>query len=157
MHPILILDNIRSTYNVGSIFRTSDAVGVDMIYLIGTTPTPIDRFGRKRKDISKTSLGAEDTVSWKYSKTISKIITNLKKQGYVIVALEQSPKSIDYIKAVKLLKSKPIALIVGNEVNGVSQKALTISDYIVEIPMHRKKESLNVSVAVGIAMFRLFQ
>lgn len=155
MHPILILDNIRSTHNVGSIFRTADAAGVGMIYLIGTTPTPIDQFGRKRKDIAKTSLGAEDVISWKYSKTILPVISKLKKAGYVIVSLEQSIKSVDYTKAAKLLKGKPIVLILGNEVDGVSQKALEKSDYIVEIPMKGVKESLNVSVATGIALFRL--
>ena len=155
MHPILILDNIRSTHNVGSIFRTADAAGVGMIYLVGTTPTPVDKFGRKRKDIAKASLGAEETISWKYEKTIVPVISKLKKAGYAVVSLEQSPKSIDYKKAGKLLKGKPIAIILGNEVEGVSQKALIKSDYIVEIPMKGKKESLNVSVATGIALFRL--
>lgn len=157
MKPVLILDNIRSTHNVGSIFRTADAAGVGMIYLIGTTPTPTDRFGRKRKDVAKTSLGAEDTIPWKYGKTISPIITKLKKDGYTIISLEQSPKSVDYVTAAKLIKGKPLALILGNEVDGVSQKALIKSDYIVEIPMQGTKESLNVSVATGIALFRLLE
>jgi tRNA G18 (ribose-2'-O)-methylase SpoU len=140
---------------VGSVFRTADAVGADMIYLIGTTPTPVDRFGRKRKDVIKTSLGAEETVNWKYSKTITPIISKLKKQGFIIISLEQNPKSIPYTKVSRLIKNKDIALIIGNEVDGVSQKALIKSDYIIEIPMKGIKESLNVSVATGIALYRI--
>lgn len=149
---ILILEDIRSTHNVGSFFRTADAVGVTHIYLVGCTPTPIDKFNRKRSDIAKTALGAEDTIPWTYVKTITPLIKKLQKSGVSVVALEQSPESVDY-KKVKIKGST--ALIVGNEVTGVSKKALTCADVIAEIPMKGNKESLNVSVAGGIALFRL--
>lgn len=149
---ILILEDIRSTHNVGSFFRTADAAGVTHIYLVGCTPTPIDKFNRKRSDIAKTALGAEDTIPWTYIKTITPLIKKLQKSGVSVVALEQSPESIDY-KKVKVKGT--IALIVGNEVAGVSKKALTCADVITEIPMKGNKESLNVSVAGGIALFRL--
>lgn len=146
----LILDNIRSSENVGSIFRTADAVGVSRIFLVGITPSPIDRFGRENPKIKKASLGAEKNISWENAEDIEEVIKKLKKENYKIVSLEQSEKSIDY----RDLKIKGnIALIVGNEVEGVSSKALRDSDEIIEIKMKGKKESLNVSVATGIALF----
>jgi len=149
---IVILDNIRSTHNVGSIFRTADAVGMDRIYLCGTTPTPIDRFGRERKDIAKVSLGGEKSVSWEYAEDPIRIVKKLKKEGYQIIALEQAENSIDY----KKFKTKSrIALVLGNEVDGVDRKILKLADAIVEIPMKGKKESLNVGVSFGVAAFRL--
>jgi len=151
----LILDNIRSVHNVGSIFRTADAAGVSMIYLVGTTPTPIDRFEKKRKDFIKTSLGAEDSVPWKYTKKISSTIKKLQSKGCVVLSLEQTPDSISYTKIQSKLKNKKIALIVGNEVGGVSKQALTLSDFCIEIPMKGVKESLNVSVSTGIALYRI--
>lgn len=102
---VLILHNIRSVQNVGSIFRTADAAGISHIYIVGYTPTPIDRFGRKRADMIKTSLGAETTVPWSYEKTIASVCEKLRAEKYTIVALEQSPKSIDYknTKQINLL------------------------------------------------------
>lgn len=148
----IILHNIRSTHNVGSIFRTSDAAGVSHIHLSGYTPTPLDRFNKKRKDIAKTALGAEDVVPWTYSKHISKTIEKLKTEGFVVIAIEQSEHSVDY-KKIKI--GKKIALIVGNEVKGMSPQLLQHADFIAEIPMRGDKESLNVSVAFGIAIFRM--
>jgi 23S rRNA (guanosine2251-2'-O)-methyltransferase len=150
---ILVLENIRSVYNVGAIFRTADAIGIEKIYLIGTTPTPVDRFGRDRKDLHKCALGAEKSVVWQYFSKTSDALAEIKKEGYKILSLEQSDKSVDYKSAEIHEKS---ALIVGNEVDGVSQEALSQSDQIIEIPMRGKKESLNVSVATGIALFELF-
>lgn len=147
---ILILDNIRSVQNVGAIFRTADAAGIDKIYLIGYTPAPIDRFGRKRDDIHKSALGAEEFVPWDQKKTIIPLITKLKKDNFQIIAIEQDKKSIDYGK-VKL-KNKN-AFIVGTEVAGISKNVLQKCDIIAEIPMRGKKESLNVSVACGVALF----
>jgi 23S rRNA (guanosine2251-2'-O)-methyltransferase len=155
MNSILILDNIRSTHNVGAIFRTADAVGVSLIYLVGYTPAPVDRFGKMRSDVAKSALGAEQTVPWKQVKSISGLITSLKKKGYCIVALEQSSNSISYTKVKRLVGKKPIALIVGNEVDGVSEKTLTKCDIVMELPMRGIKESLNVSVATGIALYEL--
>lgn len=149
---ILVLDNIRSVANVGSIFRTADCLGVSKIYLIGTTPTPLDRFGRKRKDFIKVSLGAEEFVKWEYSVDVESVLNKLKKEKYKILALEQAKSS----KSLKKFKApKKFALIVGNEVEGVSKSALKLADTILEIPMFGKKESMNVSVSTGIALFNL--
>jgi tRNA G18 (ribose-2'-O)-methylase SpoU len=179
----LILDNIRSVFNVGSIFRTAETLGIGKIYCIGTTPTPLDRFGRKRKDFAKVSLGAEEIVEWEYIgkggatlhesttgeqgiEEAVKMIKKLKKDGCKIISLEQSPKSVDY-KSIEMLdissrpprgsvgKNLEVAIILGNEVDGVSSDLLKVSDIIAEIPMLGKKESLNVAVAGAIFLFRL--
>ena len=149
---VVILHDIRSNANVGSIFRTADTAGVDMIYLTGYTPSPLDRFGRPVKEIAKIALGAEKTVKWKKVKNISKVIAELKKEKFKIVAVEQSGNSVDY-KKVK--KSAHTAFVFGNEVKGVSPKVLSLVDVVAEIPMKGKKESLNVSVSAGIALFRI--
>ncbi len=149
---ILILHNIRSVENVGAMFRTADAAGIDKIYLSGYTPAPLDRFGRKRSDIAKSALGAEEYVAWEYKKTIAPILSKLKKDGFYFVAIEQDEKSVDY-KKVKL-KNKN-AFIVGTEVTGISKNILDKCDVIAEIPMKGKKESLNVSVSLGVVLFRI--
>ncbi|HAE36928.1 MAG: tRNA/rRNA methyltransferase SpoU [Candidatus Nomurabacteria bacterium GW2011_GWF2_35_66] len=151
---ILILPDIRSAINVGAIFRTADAVGIDMIYLVGCTPRPTDQYGRIQKDIGKSALGAETWIKWEYKESLMPLIKKLKKEGYEIVALEQSEKSIDYRKYKKPLK---MAFILGPEVTGLDKKVLKVCDKIVEIPMYGKKESLNVSVACGVALFRILQ
>lgn len=149
---IVIIHNIRSTYNVGSMFRTADTAGVSKIYLTGYTPSPVDRFGRYRRDIAKTALGAEKSVQWEHYKEIGKAIKNIKKEGFYIIALEQSSQAIDY---KKIKPKQKTALVVGNEVRGLSKVVLDKCDVVVEIPMHGQKESLNVSVALGIALFRI--
>ena len=151
---ILILDNVRSVHNVGSIFRTAEGAGVSKIYLIGTTPTPLDRFGRKRKDLAKVALGAEDMIPWEYCETAKNLITKLKKEKYTVISLEQDKRSVDY-RSFKVKAKSKLALIVGNEVGGVSKNLLDLSDFILEIPMNGKKESLNVSVATGVVLFNL--
>ncbi len=148
----LALHNIRSVYNVGAIFRTAEAVGVSKIYLCGYTPAPIDRFGRARKDVAKAALGAEKMVEWESVENIEELISKLKKEKYTIFALEQDKKSIDYRK-VKLTKKN--LLILGEEVEGIDDSILKSCDQILEIPMKGDKESLNVSVAAGIALFAL--
>jgi tRNA G18 (ribose-2'-O)-methylase SpoU len=148
----VLLHDIRSTHNVGSIFRTSDALGVNKIFISGYTPTPIDEYGRARKDIAKVSLGAEKTIPWEYNEDPKKIIKKLKADGYTIVAIEQSESSIDY----KKVKAKyPVLFVVGNEVGGVDRKILSLCDVVAEIPMKGEKESLNVSVAFGVALSRI--
>ena len=149
---IVILDNIRSVHNVGSVFRTSDAAGVDEIILIGITPTPLDRFGDKREDMSKVSLGAENSVSWKHVESISEAIIYVKEKGCEVVAVEQDEKSIDY-KEFK--KPEKVAYIFGREVEGVEKETLKQCDRIVELPMAGIKNSLNVSVTVGIVLFNV--
>ncbi len=149
---VLILCDIRSNENVGSLFRTADAIGIEKIYLSGITPAPIDRFGRPVRAIAKTALGAERSIVWEKNSDANTVITELKEKGYQIIAIEQSEKSIDY-KSVTL--SFPVAFILGNEVEGLSKEVLTMADVVAEIPMNGKKESLNVSVAAGVALFRM--
>jgi tRNA G18 (ribose-2'-O)-methylase SpoU len=150
---VLILDNIRSAENVGSIFRTGDAIGVQKIFLTGMTPSPIDRFGRVRKDISKSALGAEKNISWEYFEKTSDVVKKLKKEGFFIVAIEQDTKSLDYKKIKPKHKT---CLIFGNEVSGINREILGMADKIAEIKMRGMKESLNVSVSAGVALYRLF-
>ena len=150
---VLILDNLRSVENTGSIFRTAEGLGVAKIVCVGTTPTPLDRFGRKRSDFTKVSLGAEE-IDWEYKKEIGPVLKELKDQGFEIIALEQSAKS----ENLKVFKApSQFALIVGNEVGGVSPETLELCESVLEIPMVGKKESLNVSVSTGIALYKLLQ
>jgi len=149
---ILVLHNIRSVYNVGSIFRTADAAGVEKVYLCGYTPAPLDRFGAPRKDLAKVALGAEKTIPWVQVKTLASAIKQLKKENYLVAAVEQDKNS------TPLFSYKPpkkLALVLGNEVRGLSKSSLKLCDVVLEIPMRGHKESLNVSVAAGIAMFAL--
>lgn len=151
---ILILPDIRSAINIGAIFRTADAVGISKIYLTGWTPRPTDKFGRIQKDIAKSALGAETWVLWEYKKTLIPLLGALKKDGYKIIAIEQDERSIDYRK-VKI--NQKTAIIMGPEVTGLDKKILDKCDIIAQIPMYGKKESLNVSVACGVALFRILK
>lgn len=151
---IVVLDNIRSTFNVGSIFRTSDALGIEQVILGGTTPSPVDRFGREREDIAKVALGAQKNIPWVYEEKILPVIKKLKKDGYKIIAIEQSEESVDY-KKVKMTKGEKVVFVMGAEVEGVDKNILKIADIIAEIPMLGQKESLNVSVSFGVALFRI--
>ena len=151
MQRMVIIHNLRSVYNVASIFRTADAAGVNKIFLTGYSPAPKDRFGFWRKDFAKVALGAEKSVEWEEAE-IFKVIEKLKKEGYEVVALEQEKKSIDYKKYNPV---KDFALIVGNEPDGIEKDVLNVVDKIIEIPMKGEKESLNVSIAFGIAIYRL--
>jgi 23S rRNA (guanosine2251-2'-O)-methyltransferase len=139
---------------VGSIFRTADAAGVTKIILSGYTPAPLDRFNLPRKDFAKVSLGAEKTIPWLQTKTFGAAVKLLKKEGYFIAAIEQDKRSTPLF-SFKAPKNKPLALVLGNEVRGVSPASLKMCDAILEIPMKGKKESLNVSVTAGIALFTL--
>lgn len=150
----VLLHNIRSVHNVGSIFRTTDALGVNTVYLSGYTPAPKDRFGRWRGDVAKVALGAEKNVVWKQIKSPKKLLNEFKKKGTKIIALEQSKNSVDY-KKVKI--TGDTIFIFGNEVTGVEKNILSLCDTVAEIPMAGKKESLNVSVAFGVAMFRILK
>lgn len=151
---ILILPDIRSAINVGAIFRTADAVGIDKIYLTGFTPRPTDKFGRIQKDIAKSALGSETWIPWEYKETVMPLLNKLKKEGYSIIAIEQDKKAIDYRK-IKI--PGKVAIIMGPEVTGLPKKILDKCDFVAEIPMHGKKESLNVSVACGVALFRILK
>ena len=150
MEIAVLLHNIRSTHNVGSIFRTADAAGVSKIYLTGYTPSPLDRFGREQKDIAKTALGAQKYISWECSTTPNAILKKIKSEGWVIIGVEQDSRAIDYRS---LKPGNKTLFIFGNEVLGLSRGLRDKCDAIIEIPMHGKKESLNVSVTAGIVLF----
>lgn len=137
---------------MGSIFRTAECAGIKKIYLTGYTPAPRDKFQRESKEISKTALGAEKIIKWKKFDNLEILISELKKENFEIVALEQDNGAIDY-KDVKL--GSNVALIFGNEVGGIESEIIQLCDQIIEIPMRGEKESLNVSVAAGIAIFRI--
>lgn len=162
---ILIMHNIRSVENVGAMFRTADAAGIKKIYLTGYTPAPVDRFGRKRGDLAKSALGAEEFVAWEQKKNIFPLLAKLKKEKsrtrassvrdrYLIIGIEQDKKSIDY-KTIRLRSGQGNVFIVGAEVTGIPKNILKKCNIIAEIPMRGKKESLNVSVALGVALFRM--
>ena len=148
----ILLHDIRSVHNVGSIWRTANAVGVKKIFLSGYTPSPVDRFGRERKDFAKVALNSQKTVTWESVENPVSLIKKLKREGFYVVAIEQAKNSVDY-KKVKI--KKPVLFLVGNEVEGIPQKLLNLADTVAEIPMKGDKESLNVSVAFGIALFRM--
>jgi tRNA G18 (ribose-2'-O)-methylase SpoU len=165
MELVAVLHNIRSVHNVGSIFRTADGAGVRKLYLCGITPVPFDRFKNIRPDFAKVALGAEKSVAWVVEKDTAATIAALKKDGYEIFALEQSSRSVPYYEAFNDRFSrggdaargseKKIALILGAEVDGIPDDLLALADRVVEIPMYGGKESLNVSVAFGVAAYGL--
>ena len=146
----VLAHNIRSLYNVGSLFRIADAFGVSKIFLTGYTGTPANQFHRLR--MSKSALGTETWVPWEYYKSPSRLIRKLQSQGVKIIALEKISKAIS-IKKFK--PSFPLCLVLGEEVRGVSKSILELSDSIVQIPMLGKKESLNVSVAFGVVAYEM--
>ena len=154
MKKILILDNIRSVYNVGSIFRTANACGIDEIYLCGITPTPLDKRGRERSDFAKVALGADKTVKWTYAEDTLALVKKLRGENYFVIAIEQDVKSIDY-KEIDIKNQSKVAFIVGSEVGGISQDILSKSSAIAQIPMLGTKESLNVTIALGIVLYRI--
>lgn len=149
---VVILNNIRSHYNVGAIFRTADAAGVNKIYLSGYTPAPIDRFGRAVPEIHKTALGAEASVSFESvsATDLLELILRLKQDGVVVVAVEQSEAAVDLYDFKVPTK---VAYLFGSETEGLALELLAAADYILELPMQGKKESLNVSVTAGIVLY----
>ena len=149
---LLILDNIRSVLNVGAMFRTAEAIGVDHMYLVGITPTPLDRFGRERSDFAKAAVGAQTMVDWSYYKEQSQVLDNLQHNALDIplYALEKNYESVHY---KNILPTNHFALVVGSETSGVSQDFLVAANKILHIPMYGQKESLNVSTACGIALY----
>lgn len=151
---IAVLDNLRSVYNVGSIFRTANAAGIEKIYLCGTTPTPLDKKGMRRKDFAKVALGAEDTVAWEYAESTHDVLKQLKQEGCYIVAIEQHKESTDY-KSISIPKKTSVVFVIGPEVDGMPQDTLSLCDVVAEIPMLGTKESLNVTIAFGIAVYRI--
>ncbi len=143
----VILDSIRSNYNVGSIFRTSDGAMIEKLYLCGYTPHP------PKKEILKTALGSTESVDWEYVKDPKEVVMRLKENGVRICALELTDKSKNYYEVLQ--NNFPICIIVGNEITGVSQELIDLCDYSIEIPQYGIKQSLNVAVAYGIAIYEL--
>jgi len=149
----IILHNIRSAYNVGAILRTADAVNVEHVYFSGYTPCPIDRYGRVRSDIAKTALGAERYMSWSVHTYPVEAIEQVRTHGYALTAVEQAPTAVSLYE---YNPPKKVCWVFGNEVYGVSQHIQDRCDDVMYIPMMGTKESLNISVAVGVVLFHPF-
>jgi 23S rRNA (guanosine2251-2'-O)-methyltransferase len=153
IHPLpsvqleCLVDNVRSIYNVGSIFRTSDGLGLNHIHLCGITPTP------DNPKLAKTALGAEQSIGWSYHRNSLDVVSQAKLEGKIIFALESTGQSQSIFVAIKEIQNNPVLLVVGNEVHGVDPEILSQSDKISHIPMFGKKESFNVATAFGIAAF----
>lgn len=157
---VLIIHNVRSSHNVGSLLRSADGFGINHVYFTGYTPYPAQKNDERlphlrekiERQITKTALGAEKTVPWTHSQDIEPVISRLKTSGFAVVALEQTPGAIPL---VDFKPDKNIALIVGNEVDGLDKSTLEFADLYLEIPMKGKKESFNVAVAGAIALYQL--
>jgi tRNA G18 (ribose-2'-O)-methylase SpoU len=147
---ILVLDDIRSLHNIGSVFRTADAFLIEKIILCGITATP------PNKEIHKTALGATETVTWEHRENVLDVITDLKKENIITLAIEQVESSV-FLQDFKVDKKQKYALIFGNEVYGVAQEAVGICDGCIEIPQLGTKHSLNISVSAGIVVWDLFK
>jgi 23S rRNA (guanosine2251-2'-O)-methyltransferase len=145
---IVVLENIRSAYNVGSVFRTSDAFLIEAIYIIGYSATP------PHKEIKKTALGAEESVTWKYFKTSTEAIEELKTKNYEVYAVEQAEESYK-LNSVNFRQNEKIAVVFGNEVTGVEQTTIHLCDGCIEIPQLGMKHSLNIATAAGIVLWEL--
>lgn len=146
---VSVLDNIRSTYNVGSIFRTSDGAGIDRLYLCGITPTP------EHPKVCKTALNAENAVPWEHSWSVLETVQKLQQEGYLIISLEGGSDAADIFESLPKIKEadRPVALVVGNEISGIDPEVVRLSSLCVYIPMEGIKESLNVATAFGIAAY----
>ena len=147
---ILVLDDIRSLHNIGSVFRTADAFLIEKIYLCGITATP------PNKEIHKTALGATETVSWEHHENVLEVIEKLKKENVMTLAIEQVESAI-FLQNFEVKKGEKYALVFGNEVYGVSQEAVALCDGCIELPQLGTKHSLNISVSAGIVVWDLFQ
>lgn len=147
---VVILDNVRSMHNIGSVFRTADAFLIQKVYLCGITATP------PHKEIRKTALGATESVEWEHVKDIQDLVSNLKSQGYSILSIEQAEGSVN-LSDFEIQSDQKYALIFGNEVDGVQQEVINQSDYCLEIPQSGTKHSLNISVCAGIVMWEFFR
>jgi len=154
--PVLVLHNIRSAHNVGSMFRTADGAGVGRIILSGYTPDHLDPKGKERRDFIKVSLGAEKFIPYSRAKQLSVALKKLKTEGYTIVAVELTNNSLNLFD-YKPKKGAKLAVVMGNEVRGINKQNLKYCDAVVAIPMRGKKESLNVGVACGVALFTLLR
>ena len=146
---IIILDNIRSLNNIGSVFRTADAFLIEKIYLCGITAQP------PHKDIQRTALGATDSVAWEYAENTLDVVKKLQNEGVVVASIEQAEKTIA-LQDVDVEKDTRLAVVFGNEVKGVQQEIVSMSDVVIEIPQYGTKHSLNISVSCGVVIWDLF-
>ena len=147
---IVILDNIRSLNNIGSVFRTSDAFLVEKIYLCGITATP------PNKEIHKTALGATDSVEWEYSEDTISVVEKLKSENVEIISIEQAENAV-MLDDFRVEGNKKYAIVFGNEVKGVEQQIVSVSDKVIEIPQYGTKHSLNISVSAGVVIWEMFK
>lgn len=147
---IIVLDNIRSLNNIGSVFRTADAFLIEKIYLCGITATP------PHKDIQKTALGATESVAWEHIESTDDLIIKLQKEGVIVCAIEQAENSVS-LENYQSTANKKYAIVFGNEVKGVQQSIVTASDVVIEIPQFGTKHSLNISVSVGVVVWDFFK
>lgn len=147
---MLVMDNVRSLHNIGSLFRTADAFRLEGIYLCGITATPPHR------EIHKTALGATESVHWEYRKETTDAISELKEKGYLILSVEQAEGAV-LLDQVQLSDNQKYALVFGHEIRGVDQRVVDMSDQCIEIPQYGTKHSLNISVAAGIVIWELFR
>ncbi|MEQ9262368.1 MAG: RNA methyltransferase [Owenweeksia sp.] len=149
-HPIVVvLDNVRSVLNVGSVFRTCDAFKIEHLWLCGVSPTP------ELKEMRKTALGGTESVSWTYTEHTLEVLTHLKEEGYLIIGVEQTTGSISLEEMRPTVK--PVVFVFGNEVKGIQSKLLPLCDHIVEIPQFGTKHSINVSVSAGIILWKALE
>jgi len=146
---IVILDNVRSLNNIGSVFRTADAFRIEKIYLCGITATP------PHKDIQKTALGATDSVAWEYAANTMVVVQKLQNANVIVAAIEQAEQSVS-LQDLNIEPTRTYAVIFGNEVKGVAQEVVSSSDVVVEIPQYGTKHSLNISVSAGVVLWDIF-
>ncbi|MDG2280521.1 MAG: RNA methyltransferase [Flavicella sp.] len=147
---VVILDNIRSLNNIGSVFRTSDAFVVEKIYLCGITETP------PNKDIHKTALGATETVAWEYVENTIDVVQSLQENGYIVASIEQADNAT-MLEDFDISTNNKYAIVMGNEVKGVQQEVVSTSDHCIEIPQFGTKHSLNISVTTGIVLWKFLE
>ena len=147
---VIVLDNIRSLSNIGSVFRTSDAFLIEKVLLCGITAKP------PHKDIHKTALGATESVTWEYYQNTIEAVKKLKDEGYILVSIEQTEQAV-MLQDIEIRKNSKYAIVFGNEVKGVQQEIVNSSDFSLEIPQYGTKHSLNISVSAGIVLWELFK
>ncbi len=154
MKRFVVLHNLRSSYNVGAVFRTADGAGISKIYLTGHTPAPTDRFGRPNQKVIKTALGATEFIPWEQVIILDECLAKLRSEGVDIVVVEQHPRAIDYRQ---YSQTRDAAFVFGNEILGIPSVVCEHADAVLMIPMLGKKESLNVSVTAGVILFAMVQ
>lgn len=147
---VIVLDNVRSALNVGSVFRTSDAFGIEKVYLCGITAKP------PHKEILKTAIGATQSVDWEYNSSTVAVVKKLREEGYIILGVEQVEESV-FLQDYQVETDKKYAIVMGNEVKGVSNEVMNVLDTCLEVPQYGTKHSLNIAVCTGVVLWDLFK